>query len=331
MLDRMAPGPGARPRTTAQAVSSQRVSIPRTVRSRKAFASLIGSRAISSSFVPMPQNRTLRLGTRGSRLALVQASLVRDRLAANACPCEIVILKTSGDRIQDRSLADAGGKGLFVKELEDALLREEIDLAVHSMKDVPTLIPPGLALSAFLAREDASEAFVSHKAQSLGALPQGARVGTSSVRRHAQVLRRRPDLEVVLLRGNVDTRLAKLDAGEMDAIFLALAGLKRLGLEARATQVLDPMTWMPSLAQGIIGIEIRETDTHARELIGPLNHVPTEIAIRAERAFQAALDGSCRSAIAGLATVSGDALSFHGEVLAPDGRDVAKAEFACDL
>src|ERR1700744_5225710 len=164
MLDRMAPGPGARPRTTAQAVSSQLVSIPRTVRARKAFASLIGSRAVSSSFVPMPQNRTLRLGTRGSRLALVQASLVRDRLAANACPCEIVILKTSGDRIQDRSLADAGGKGLFVKELEDALLNDTIDLAVHSMKDVPVDPPPGLDIAAVLKREDPRDVFVSNKA-----------------------------------------------------------------------------------------------------------------------------------------------------------------------
>ncbi len=279
----------------------------------------------------MSQNRTLRLGTRGSKLAQVQANLVKDRLAATGTACELVILKTSGDRIQDRSLADAGGKGLFVKELEDALLREDIDLAVHSMKDVPTDLPPGCDLTAFLAREDPSEAFLSHKAKTLADLPKGARVGTSSVRRHAQVLRRRPDLEVVLLRGNVDTRLAKLDVGEMDAIFLALAGLKRLGLQARATQVLDPMAWMPSLAQGIIGIEIRETDTHARELIGPLNDTPTEIAIRAERAFQAALDGSCRTPIAGLATITGNTLSFRGEVLAPDGSDEATTEFTCDL
>ncbi|HEV2649908.1 MAG TPA: hydroxymethylbilane synthase [Rhizomicrobium sp.] len=279
----------------------------------------------------MSQNRTLRLGTRGSKLAQVQANLVKDRLAATGTACELVILKTSGDRIQDRALADAGGKGLFVKELEDALLREDIDLAVHSMKDVPTDLPPGCDLTAFLAREDPSEAFLSHKAKTLADLPKGARVGTSSVRRHAQVLRRRPDLEVVLLRGNVDTRLAKLDAGDMDAIFLALAGLKRLGLQARATQVLDPMEWLPSLAQGIIGIEIRETDTHARELIGPLNDTPTEIAIRAERAFQAALDGSCRTPIAGLATISGNTLSFRGEVLAPDGSDEATTEFTCDL
>ena len=180
--------------------------------------------------------------------------MVRDRLIARGGRCEIVILKTSGDRIQDRSLADAGGKGLFVKELEDALLSDSIDLAVHSMKDVPTALPPGLSLSAFLEREDPSEVFLSPKAASLDALPKGARVGTSSVRRHAQALRRRPDLQVVLLRGNVDTRLAKLDAGEMDAIFLALAGLKRLGLQERATAILDPKDWLPSLGQGVVGI-----------------------------------------------------------------------------
>jgi hydroxymethylbilane synthase len=279
----------------------------------------------------MPQNRTLRLGTRGSKLALVQANMVRDRLGATGCPCEIVILKTTGDRIQDRSLADAGGKGLFVKELEDALLKEEIDLAVHSMKDVPTALPPGLALSAFLEREDPSEAFLSPKAKTLADLPKGARLGTSSVRRHAQAARARPDLDIVLLRGNVDTRLRKLDAGEMDAIFLALAGLKRLGLAARATQVLDPKDWLPSLGQGVVGIEIRETDTHAREMTGALNHEPSELALTCERAFQAALDGSCRTPIAGLATLDGNTLSFDGEVLSPDGCAFEATSFTVGL
>ena len=279
----------------------------------------------------MPQNRIFRLGTRGSKLALVQANMVRDLLMAQGALCEIVILKTSGDRIQDRSLADAGGKGLFVKELEDALLRDEIDLAVHSMKDVPTALPPGLSLSAFLEREDPSEAFLSHKAASLDALAKGARVGTSSVRRHAQALRRRPDLEVVLLRGNVDTRLRKLDDGEMDAMFLALAGLKRLGLQGRATAILDPKEWLPSLGQGVIGLEIREADTRAREVTGLLNHAPSEIALLCERAFQASLDGSCRTPIAGLATIDGDTLSFRGEVLAPDGSETAETSFAIAL
>ncbi len=257
--------------------------------------------------------------------------MVRDRLVAAGGACEIVILKTSGDRIQDRSLADAGGKGLFVKELEDALLKGEIDLAVHSMKDVPTALPPGLSLGAFLGREDPSEAFLSNKFASLDALPKGARVGTSSVRRQAQVLRRRPDLDIVLLRGNVDTRLRKLDDGEMDAIFLALAGLKRLGLQNRATRVLDPKDWLPSLGQGVVGIEIRETDTQARELTGALNHEITEFALTCERAFQAALDGSCRTPIAGLATIDGNTLSFNGEVLAPDGSEHAASHFTLDL
>lgn len=279
----------------------------------------------------MSQNRTLRLGTRGSKLALVQAHMVQARLIAAGAACEIVILKTSGDRIQDKSLADAGGKGLFVKELEDALLKNEIDLAVHSMKDVPTALPPGLILSAFLEREDPSEAFLSHKAASLDALAQGARVGTSSVRRHAQVLRRRPDLEVVLLRGNVDTRIRKLDDGEMDAIFLALAGLKRLGLQDRATAILDPKDWLPSLGQGVVGIEIRESDAGARMLTGLLNHARSEIALICERAFQAALDGSCRTPIAGLATVQDNGLLFHGEVLAPDGSDLVATSFDVTL
>lgn len=269
----------------------------------------------------MPQNRTLRLGTRGSKLALAQAELVRSALSANGHACEIVILRTSGDRIQDRSLADSGGKGLFVKELEDALMRNEIDLAVHSMKDVPTDLPSGLALTAFLEREDPSEAFVSHSAASIAKLPRGARFGTSSVRRHAQVARQRPDLKIVLLRGNVDTRLRKLDDGEMDAILLAYAGLKRLGLQDRATAVLPTSVWLPSLGQGVIGIEIRETDALARERLAFLNHLPSEIALICERAFQAALDGSCRTPIAGLATISDGTLNFRGEVLSPDGRD----------
>jgi hydroxymethylbilane synthase len=279
----------------------------------------------------MPQNRTLRLGTRGSKLALVQAQMVRTALNGNGQACEIVILKTSGDRIQDKSLADAGGKGLFVKELEDALLRHDIDLAVHSMKDVPTDLPAGLMLTAFLAREDPSEAFLSHKANTLNELPKGAKVGTSSVRRHAQVARLRPDLDIVLLRGNVDTRIRKLDDGEMDAILLAYAGLKRLGLQSRATTVLDPAIWLPSLGQGVIGIEVRETDADARVELAVLNHKPSEIALACERAFQNALDGSCRTPIAGLATVVGDTLSFRGEVLAPDGRDAVSTRFSIAL
>lgn len=257
--------------------------------------------------------------------------MVRQALLANRQNCEIVILKTSGDRIQDRSLADAGGKGLFVKELEDALLRNVIDLAVHSMKDVPTDLPPGLTLTAFLPREDPSEAFLSHKANTLADLPKGARLGTSSVRRKAQAARQRRDLDIVLLRGNVDTRLSKLDDGEVDAMFLAYAGLKRLGLQARATTILDTAEWLPSLGQGVVGIEIRAADGDAREKLAFLNHAPSEIALLCERAFQNALDGSCRTPIAGLATLSGDTLCFRGEVIAPDGSDSVATSFTIAL
>jgi hydroxymethylbilane synthase len=273
----------------------------------------------------MPQNELshktgpLRIGTRGSKLALVQANLVAGLLRARGAACEIVTMKTTGDRIQDRPLADAGGKGLFVKELEDALLDERVDLAVHSMKDVPVDLPAGLAITALLPREDPRDVFVSNKASALTGLQKGARIGTSSVRRHAQVARVRPDLEIVLLRGNVDTRLAKLDAGEIDGMLLALAGLKRLGLGGRATQMLDD--FLPALAQGAIGIEIRETDTNAREIVAQLNDEKTEIALTCERAFQQALGGSCRSPMAGLATIANGELVFRGEVLAPDGSD----------
>ncbi len=273
----------------------------------------------------------LRLGSRGSRLALVQAEMVRSRLAAHGTPAEIVVVKTSGDRIQDRTLADAGGKGLFTKELEEALLAERIDLAVHSMKDVPVQMPAGLLIPAVLPREDPRDVFVSKMATLLEALPKGARVGTSSVRREAQVARARPDIQIALLRGNVDTRLAKLEAGDYDAIILAYAGLKRLGLEARATAVLPVETWLPALAQGAIGIETREADARTRAAIAGLNDPPTEIALACERAFQLALDGSCRSAIGGIATIAGNTLSFRGEVLAPGGSEFTETCFSLEL
>ena len=277
----------------------------------------------------MPQtSKILRLGTRGSRLALVQAEMVKAALRQRAGrDCEIVVLKTSGDKILDRPLADAGGKGLFTKELEDALLRDQIDLAVHSMKDVPTALPPGLAIAVLLPREDPRDVFISKKARVLKELPQGARVGTSSVRRQALVARARPDVEPTLLRGNVDTRLTRLEAGDYDAIVLALAGLRRLGLANCATTVLEPAGWLPALAQGAVGVEIRANDADTREALSPLNDRATEIALACERAFQAALDGSCRTPIGGLATLSESKLSFHGEVLAPDGRNFADTQF----
>jgi len=273
----------------------------------------------------------LRIGTRGSRLARVQADMVASALAAAGRPCEIVPIKTTGDRILDRPLADVGGKGLFTKELEEALLAGTIDIAVHSMKDVPVALPPGLAIAAVLARENPADVFISAVAGSLRALPAGARVGTSSVRRAAQLRRARPDLVPVLLRGNVDTRLRKLDDGEMEAVILALAGLTRLGLQARAVDILPTEEWLPSLAQGAVGIEIRAHDSRAAAAVMPLEHAPTAIALACERAFQAALDGSCKTPIAGLATLNGGRLWFRGEVLAPDGSDFAATSFDHDL
>jgi hydroxymethylbilane synthase len=268
----------------------------------------------------------LRIGTRGSKLARTQTDTVQALLSRAGADCEVVPIKTSGDRIQDRSLADSGGKGLFTKELEDALLDGRIDLAVHSMKDVPTIFPEGLGIAALLPREDPRDAFLSHRAPSLSELPKGARIGTSSVRRQAQVLRARPDLDVVLLRGNVDTRIAKLDAGTLDAILLAYAGLKRLGLAARATSLLLPPDWLPALAQGAVGIEIRKNDVRTSSVVAPLNDAATAVALACERAFQSALDGSCRTPIAGLAKFTNGRLVFHGEVLAPDGRDFVSAQ-----
>ncbi len=281
----------------------------------------------------MAQNSSpLRIGTRGSKLARVQADLVARLLQERAGRAtEIVALTTSGDRILDRSLADAGGKGLFTKEIEEALLAGTVDLAVHSMKDVPTQLPPGLTVAALLPREDPRDVFISHKSGTLAELPNGARIGTSSVRRHAQVARARPDLDIVLLRGNVDTRLAKLDAGEMDAIILALAGLKRLGLAHRATSILETEYWLPALAQGAIGIEIRDGDTRANAAVAGLDDAATSIALACERAFQAALDGSCRSPIGGLAAVDRGRLEFRGEVIALDGSFAADMQVTLTL
>jgi hydroxymethylbilane synthase len=273
----------------------------------------------------------LRIGTRGSRLARIQAEMAALALGARGIACEIVPIRTTGDRVQDRPLADAGGKGLFIKELEEALLADAIDIAVHSMKDVPAFLPAGLVIGAILPREDPSDVLVAGGARSLGELPAGARVGTSSVRRRAQLLRARPDLDCIFVRGNVDTRLAKLDSGAMEAIILALAGLKRLGLAGRVAAVLSPDEWLPSLGQGAVGIEIRESDTRAAAAIALLDDATASIALSCERGFQGALDGSCRTPIAGLARLDRQTLSFRGEVIAPDGSDHASTEFKVAL
>ena len=264
----------------------------------------------------------LRLGTRGSPLALTQAGMVRDALVAahGLAPERIAIevIRTTGDRVTG-SLADAGGKGLFVKEIEEALAAGAIDLAVHSSKDMPAVLPDGLMLAAFLEREDPRDAFVSRKAASLDALLRGATVGTSSPRRQALLLRRRPDLRVVALRGNVETRLRRLDEGVADATLLALAGLKRLGRQADATAVLDIAEFLPAVGQGAIGIEIRADDAKTRALLAPINHVATAVALAAERAYLAALEGTCRTPIAGHATVDGGMLHLRGLIVKPDG------------
>ncbi|MCB1549042.1 MAG: hydroxymethylbilane synthase [Hyphomicrobiaceae bacterium] len=269
------------------------------------------------------QAEPIRIGTRGSALALAQANEVKRRLAATgriaAEAIEIHVIRTSGDRIQDRPLAEVGGKGLFTKEIEDALGAGAIDLAVHSMKDMPTALPDGLVIAALLEREDVRDAFLSPRAARLHDLPPGAVVGTSSLRRQAQVKRLRPDLEVVSYRGNVDTRLRKLAEGAVDATLLALAGLNRLGLTSHVTAVIETSDMLPAVAQGAIGIEIREDDDRTRALVSLLDHAPTAIAVSAERAFLARLDGSCRTPIAGLATLGADGLKLSGMLLAPDG------------
>jgi len=267
----------------------------------------------------------LRIGSRGSPLALAQAHEVRDRLAAvhgfEAAAIEVCAIRTSGDRIQDRTLADIGGKGLFTKEIEEALRDGAIDLAVHSAKDMPTILPDGLALAAFLRREDARDAFISRIAGTLGELAAGSVVGTASLRRQALIRRLRPDLAVTPLRGNVDTRLRKLDEGVVDATLLALAGLKRLGRAAAATAVMSLDDFPPAVGQGAIAIEVRADDTRAHTLLAAIDDEDTATALVAERAFLAVLDGSCRTPIAGHAIVTDGAVAFRGMILNPDGSE----------
>ncbi|HEU5018308.1 MAG TPA: hydroxymethylbilane synthase [Pseudolabrys sp.] len=264
-----------------------------------------------------------RVGTRGSPLALVQARAVRTRLAAalgfDEDTVELVVIRTSGDIIQDRPLAEEGGKGLFTKEIEEALLERRIDFAVHSSKDMPTLLPGGLMLAACLEREDPRDVFISNKAPSLGELPRGATLGTASLRRQAIAKRARPDLTVRPLRGNVETRLRKLAEGQADATLLALAGLKRLGLERYATHIMSTEEFLPAVAQGAIGIEAREDDARVRDALACINHEDTFTAVACERAFLAALDGSCKTPIAGHAAVTGERIEFRGLIARPDG------------
>ncbi|MGH6874555.1 MAG: hydroxymethylbilane synthase [Aestuariivirgaceae bacterium] len=271
----------------------------------------------------------LRIGSRGSKLALVQAEEVKARLSSalgmESLRIEIVPIVTTGDRIRDRSLSEIGGKGLFTKEIEEALLSGAIDLAVHSMKDLPAVLPEGLIIGGLLPREDPRDAFLSRISKTIEALPRGARIGSSSTRRVAQLRRRRPDLAFSDFRGNVDTRLRKLKAGEVDATLLACAGLNRLGLQKEITTPIAVEDMLPALGQGAIGIEIRRDDGPMAEAIARINDEATAQAVACERGFLAELDGSCKTPIAGHARVSGGRLYFGGETLTPDGREVFTA------
>lgn len=275
------------------------------------------------------QTTVLKIGTRGSALALAQAAEARARLMeAHGLPEDafaVVPIATTGDRIQDRPLSESGGKGLFTKELEEALLDGRIDIAVHSSKDMPTVLPEGLHLSAYLPREDVRDGFIGRVASRLMDLPQGATVGSSSLRRQALIRRLRPDLEVVTFRGNVQTRLRKLDEGVVAGTLLANAGLRRLRLDHVITEFLPLDLFPPAPGQGAICVETRIGDTATDRLLAAINHQPTSLALACERAFLAALDGSCRTPIAGYATVDAGRVSFNGLILTPDGREAHEA------
>ncbi len=272
-----------------------------------------------------PADRPIRIGTRSSPLALAQAYETRSRLMeAHDLPesrFEIIKKTSAGDRIQDKALRDFGGKGLFTKEIEDALLADEIDIAVHSMKDVATDLPPGLTIPCLLPREDVRDAFLSFKAKNIMDLPHGAVVGTSSLRRQSQIRHLRPDLEVITYRGNVQTRLHKLEEGVADATLLAHAGLRRLGYEDKITSLIEIDEMLPAVAQGAIGLQIRDADPEMAALIAPLNHRKTFDCVMMERAFLGRLDGNCRTPIAGLAVMAGNVISFRGMILSPDGAE----------
>ena len=274
--------------------------------------------------LPTPDT-PMKLGTRGSRLALAQAYETRDRLsAAFDLPqeaFEIVVIKTTGDKVIDRPLKEIGGKGLFTREIEDAMLKGDIDIAIHSMKDMPVLQPEGLVLDTYLPREDVRDAFVSPHVTSLAELEEGAKVGTSSLRRKAQVLVKYPHLDVVEFRGNVQTRLKKLDDGVAACTFLAMAGLNRLDRADVATAPIEPDVMLPAVAQGAIGIERRMDDTRTADMLAAIHDEVTGKRLAAERAFLAALDGSCETPIAGLAELDGGTLRLRGEVLRPDGSE----------
>jgi len=273
-------------------------------------------------------SQLLKIATRKSPLALWQANFVRDRLMAEheGLQVELVTMLTQGDKILDTPLAKIGGKGLFIKELEQGMLEGEADIAVHSMKDVPMDLPKGFTLPVICAREVPLDAFVSHHYDSIDDLPEGACVGTSSLRRSSQILALRPDLQILSLRGNVQTRLSKLDHGDFDAIILASAGLIRLQLEDRIRSRIQPELILPAVGQGAVGIECREGDEGTVQLLACLNDEPTSIRVRAERAFNHRLEGGCQVPIAGYAELEGNKLWLRGLVASPDGQQVIRGE-----
>jgi hydroxymethylbilane synthase len=283
---------------------------------------------------PPTPDRPLRIGTRGSPLALAQAQEARDRLmAAHGLPeaaFAIVVIRTTGDRVQDRPLVEIGGKGLFTREIEEALLAGAVDIAVHSMKDLPAEQPDGLGITCLLPREDPRDAFVALGSGALADLPAGALVGTSSPRRRAQLLHRRPDLTVVEFRGNVQTRLRKLAEGAAAATLLAMAGLRRLGLDAVARAPVPPEEMLPAIAQGAIGIEQRLGDESVAALLAPVHDADTGHRLAAERALLRGLEGSCRTPIAGLAELTGNGLRLRGQILRPDGSESLATELSGD-
>jgi len=278
------------------------------------------------------EQNPMKIGTRGSPLALAQAYETRTRLGKalglSETAFEVVVIQTTGDRVQDRPLSEIGGKGLFTKEIEEAMLSKDIDIAVHSMKDMPVDCPDGLVLNCFLPREDVRDAFISNKAASLADLPKGAVVGTSSLRRRAQLISSRPDLKVVEFRGNVQTRLRKLDEGVADATFLAVAGLNRLGRSELITAAVPVEDMLPAIAQGAIGIEWREDDAEVTAALALINDADTATRLAAERALLKGLDGSCQTPIGGLAELSGDQLHLRGQVLRPDGSEQLSHEMS---
>jgi len=281
----------------------------------------------------IPESRLsnpIRIATRRSKLALWQAEhvLALLRTAHPQVPFELLPMSTQGDRVLDRALAEVGGKGLFVKELEVAMQEGRADIAVHSMKDVPSELPPGFRIAAALPRANPNDAFLSLRFRRFADLPRGARVGTSSPRRQAQLRHARPDLALELLRGNVDTRLRRLGEGGLDAILLACAGLERLGLGDRITEVLDADLCVPAVGQGVIGIECREDDARSRDVLAALHHEDSFVRLSAERAFARALDGSCHSPIAAHATLAAGSLTLRGFVGAPDGTEVYRDSIA---